>query len=333
MGSKWLAAAIGFLALNWACSEKHDADSHERRDLQKIDVLIDWQAEPTYIGVYYAKAVGLFREAGYDVTIVESWGANQAVSAVAAGQYSVGTAAGGATVLGVDQGKPVVSTAVLCQRLSTVIYGPVANGISHPEDLYGKRIGMYAGSITVNEYEAFAKICGLDRSKIKESIISGSDIPLLKAGSVDAVLNYRELSPALLELDAELPAVEGRRLNCISLAEQGVRGYGLNVIANKTNWERDRGMIAALTSAIVTGYKRAVQNPSDAVEAFLKCFPEKKKEYIENGWKIMSKQLGDQAQIGSQSAKGWQETIDMYRALGLVKGTVRPEDVMVDGKK
>ena len=36
--------------------------------------LLDWQAEPTYLGIYLGKARGGFARLGLDVEIVQSWG-------------------------------------------------------------------------------------------------------------------------------------------------------------------------------------------------------------------------------------------------------------------
>ena len=39
--------------------------------LKPVEILIDWQAEPTYLGVYYAKSLGLYKDLGLDVTVVQ----------------------------------------------------------------------------------------------------------------------------------------------------------------------------------------------------------------------------------------------------------------------
>ena len=269
--------------------------------LEKIKILIDWQAVPTYIGVYFAKSEGLFEKAGFDAEIVQSWGANQAVSAVASGQYLIGTSAGGATVLGVDRGREILSTGVLCQKITSTVYGLATNGINKPQDLYGKTIGMWAGSIVVNEFQAFAKLNSVDRSKIKEVLISGGDIEPLKAGALDAVLNYLEQSPTLIQLDPDVPIMNGRKANIIRLADYGVKGYGLNIITSKSAWSNNRQKVQALTNAIIGGYRMGLENPDAAVKAFLRIFPEKNPEYVRAGWKVVCGYLGPAQNVGVQT--------------------------------
>ena len=120
----------------------------ESKRLEPFEILLDWQAEPTYIGVYYAKHLGEYQKLGLDVKITQSWGANQAVTAVAAGRYRLSTASGGATVLGYNNGEHMVSLAVLYPAVPSVVYGLASTGIKQPRDLEGKRIGIYPGSIT-----------------------------------------------------------------------------------------------------------------------------------------------------------------------------------------
>ena len=316
------------LALCAGCGFNSTSETRGKGRLEKLEILIDWEATPTYLGVYHALDSGLFAKAGYDVTIVETWGANQAANAIASGKYELGTCAGGATVLAVDQGKPIVSTAVISRTITTVIYSPAKNGITKPEDLYGKRLGMYAGSITVNEFEAFAQSHSLDRKKIKETIISGGDIPPLKSGALDAVLNYEEQSPTLLSLDETVPSVDGRRINVIRLAEQGVKGYGLNVIANAKTARENPRRIADLTRAIVEGYRLAAESPDDAVNRFMKRFPTRDRAYIRAGWDVMLKHMGDKDTFGKQTVEGWNDTIDLYKSRGLLKRSLTATDLM-----
>jgi len=222
----YLLAAV----LAGGCGRKKEAPANQ---LEKIDLLIGWQAGPTYLGVYYARDLGLFQKLGLDVSVVQSWGANQAVSAVAAGRYKIAVASGGATVLAYNSGAQIVSLGVLYPRIPTVIYGLAKSGIHQPNDLAGKTIGIHPGSITKNEFEAFLTIQKLDPKKIKIVSLSGPDIPVLLAGKVDAVLSFTETSPVILSLDPHVTSVPGSKVFEIHLADYGVIGYGLNVVTSR----------------------------------------------------------------------------------------------------
>jgi NitT/TauT family transport system substrate-binding protein len=286
--------------------------------LQPLEFLIDWQAEPTYLGIYYARSIGAFRDIGLDVRIVQSWGANEAAAAISAGKYAIGTASGAATVIARSSGAKLVSTAVIYHHLPTVIFGLAETGIHAPHDLNGKTIGIYAKSVTLNEFEAFAKLNGIDQNKVRIESISGPDLPLILAKKVDAVLNYFELSPTQLSME--------HKTFQLLLDDYGVKSYGLNIIAGQDAYSKDPTQIKAITRAVLKGYELGCLNADDATGAFLKEFPEKDPKYVKLSWEMVCKFIN--RDYGSQTNAGWQQTIGLYSKLGLLNGAVTPQDIL-----
>lgn len=286
--------------------------------LKPFELLIDWQAEPTYLGVYYAKTIGAYQKLGLDVKVIQSWGANAASSAIAAGKYRIGTASGGATAIARSNGAELVSMAVLYHRLPTAVFGLKETGIINPKDLQGKKIGIYPQSITKNEFEAFANLNGLNLKKMQIVSIGGADIPLILAGKVDGVLNYFELSPTILSLERETYSM--------LLADYGVQAYSLNVITSRKAYVEEPVLMQDITNAIIAGYKEGCKNQTTAVEAFLKEFPEKDKKYVETSWEKVCNFIG--GDYGTQTVEGWQQTIDTYKSTGIITKPISPKDVM-----
>ncbi len=289
-------------------------------ELEKLDFLIDWQAEPTYLGVYYARHIGAFEELGLEVNIIQSWGANAAASAISAGKYKVGTASGGATAIARSNGANLVSTAVIYHHLPTAIFGLARTGIKAPADLKGKRIGIYTNSITRNELDAFMKLNGLQEGDVEIVGMSGPDLPLVLSGKVDAALNYFELSPT--QLATKEPAFQ------LMLKDYGVDGYGLNIIASRDTYTGQKSLIDGITRAVLRGYEQGCADQDKAVAAFVGEFKEKDPEYVKLSWQKVCEFIG--GDYGSQTIEGWQKTIDLYGNLGLLKREVRPEDIMAD---
>ncbi|MDQ3564126.1 MAG: ABC transporter substrate-binding protein [Pseudomonadota bacterium] len=292
--------------------------SQEQVSLKPLEFLIDWQAEPTYLGIYYAKHFGAFKNLGLDVSVVQSWGANEAAAAIAAGKYKIGTSSGGATVIANSSGAGLVSTAVIYRRLPTAVFGLKKAGVRNPKDLAGKTVGIYAKSITGNEFDAFMKLNGLKKDDVNVVSISGPDLPLILAGRVDAVLNYFELSPTQLALEHETFQ--------LLLDKYGVKGYGLNVITSRKTYEEDTKLIEGITQAVLLGYRKGCANREAATASFLKEFPEKNSEYVKSSWAKVCKFIG--GDYGTQTVQGWQSTIDLYGKLDLLNGPVSPADIM-----
>jgi len=322
---------VSFTLLFTACGDKDAENKNATIELKKMDFVIDWQPEPTYLGIYYALDTKEFEKIGYDMTIQTSWGAHQAVAAIASGKYSIGTASGGATVLARSNGTPIKSLGVLYKDVPTVIYGLTSKTMAKsPKDIEGMKIGIYPGSITNDEFRAFIKANGLDMSKITKVSLSGGDIAILKAGEVDAVLNYTELSPAVVDIDESFKEVDGKRTWRLHLKEHGVKSYGLNIITSDKAFAKDSKELKKITQAIYNGYTNACKNPTDAVAKFVKRFPDKNKKNISYGYKLVCEQLT--SPIGSQTEKGWSKTIALFDDLKLLKKPVDAKSILTDIK-
>jgi NitT/TauT family transport system substrate-binding protein len=302
-------------------------ETSQPQQLKKFDFLIDWQAEPTYLGIYYARDTGQFRRLGLDVSIIQSWGANQAVTSVASGRYQIATASGGATVLGYNNGEHMVSLAVLYPKVPSVVYGLASTGVKSPADLVGKTIGIYPASITKNEFDAFMKQNHLDPSRLNVVSLSGPDVPLLLAHKVDAVLHYTEMSPVAVETNPAVPGKPGLPKTFeLKLAEYGVAGYGLNIVTSRDRYSRDPEFFKRVTAAAVEGYRSGCAEPDKAVSAFMKDFPEKDPKYVAESWRRVCQLTGPSP--GGQTAAGWKQTIDLYQSLGLIRHQVEAKDIL-----
>ena len=286
--------------------------------IEPFRFLIDWQAEPTYIGVYLAREQGLFRRLGLDVEIVESSGADAAAAAVAAGRYPVATASGGATITAIAGGASLVSTAVVYQRLPTVVYGLAGQGVEAPADLAGKRVGVYPDSTNSHEFLVFLSAAGMAAEDVETVPIDGPDLPLVLGGQVDAAVNYVEMSPTELALQEETFQ--------LTLAEHGVDAYGLNVIASRAAWQDDPDLIEGLTAAVVEGYRIACADLPAAARTFLDLFPDRDARYVDASLAEVCALVGDD--VGVQTEDGWRTTIDVYAAAGLLETAVTPGDVL-----
>ena len=92
----------------------------------------------------------------------------------------------------------------------------------------------------------------------------------------------------------------------------------------------DRVLIEGLTAAIVEGYRNACADRPAAAGVFLELFPDRDARYVEASLGRVCELVGDDA--GLQTAEGWQSTIDVYAAAGLLEGPVAPGDVLPDSR-
>lgn len=309
------AATVG-LAIA-ACNPPPESPPERANSLRKLDFLIDWQAGPTYVGFFYALDRGFFVDAGADVTIVESAGAIAATRAIGEGEFSIGTSSGGATVLGIQEGLTVVPTAVVFPRVTTLLFGRPGTTLAEPADLRGLTVGVHPESITTREFDAFLHLNEIAPEQIERVEIEGSALPLLESGNIDAALDYRELSPLQMQLmspDSEIPL--------LALADWGVDSYGLDIIANRAEFEQSPEFYAAVSDAALRGVVEGCRQQDDAVERFLSRFPAASAEHVRAGWRLACTERA--ANSGDDhSSEGWRHTVTTFAAAGLVDPDLR----------
>ena len=289
-------------------------------DGQRVDLLIDWTPAPTYAGFYIARDLDLFRKRGLDVRIIEGHGANVAAQMLGAGkEYWIGSSSAAATAIGRSNELPIRSLAVFYRRTPTVLYSRAEDRIDAPRDLVGKRVGLVAGSTTVDEYRALLTLNRVDRGRISEVEVPLGPAALLD-NKVDALLDYEEIAPAELQ-------AQGKRIAVMRLADYGVRLYSLNLVVNEAVWMQREKTARAVAEAVQEGYQLVRDKPAEAASIFGKTFPTLTPRYVELAMQIVARQLA--VPIGSQTRLGWEDTLKILNGQRLLGRAVSPEEVAI----
>jgi ABC-type nitrate/sulfonate/bicarbonate transport system substrate-binding protein len=293
-----------------------------RAQAQHVDLLIDWKPGPTYAGFYLARETEAFKRRGLDVRIVEGHGANVAAEMIGAGkEYWIGSSSASATAIGRSRDLPIRSLAVYYRRSPTVVYSRAEDRIDAPRDLVGKRIGLVAGSTTIDEYHAMLAANRIDRNRVTEVAVDWETTPLLDR-TVDALLDYEELAPAELQ-------AEGKRIAVMRLADFGLRTYSLNLVVNEMAWltEARQKTARQIAEAVQEGYQFVRDKPAESAAIFGKLFPDFSARYLELAMQIVARQLSPP--IGSQTRLGWEDTLKILSNQRLLNRAVSAEEVAI----
>jgi ABC-type nitrate/sulfonate/bicarbonate transport system substrate-binding protein len=293
-----------------------------RAQSQHVDLLIDWKPGPTYAGFYLAREIEAFKRRGLDVRIVEGHGANVAAEMIGAGkEYWIGSSSASATAIGRSRDLPIRSLAVYYRRSPTVLYSRAEDRIDAPRDLIGKRVGLVAGSTTVDEYRAMLAANRIDRNRVTEVTVDWQASPLLDR-KVDALLDYEELAPAELQAD-------GKRIAVMRLADFGLRTYSLNLIVNEMAWlsEARQKTARQIAEAVQEGYQFVRDKPGESAAMFGKLFPDFSPRYLELAMQIVARQLSPP--IGSQTRLGWEDTLKILSNQRMLARAVSAEEVAI----
>jgi len=314
-----------FLAAALAACVSRPAITRAQGDdqLQKVEILLDWKALPTFAGFFLAKEKDAFARRGLDVSFSETKGAITAAETIGRGdRFWIGSSSGIATAIGRSKGVPVKSLAVYYSKTPTVVFSRSEDRIAHPRDLYGKRLGLVPGSITNEEFRAMIAANRLDRGKIDEVTVDWDNYALIDK-KVDALIDYDEMAPSEM-------IAEGRRITLIRLSDFGVRAYSLNLIVNDEAWADParRAIARKVADAVQEGYNSVKERPFDAAVSFSNMFPRLPPRYVDRAMVTVSQQLSGPP-TGIQTRAGWEETIKTLEELKLLAKPVTVDDVAI----
>ena len=287
--------------------------THNVSDKQQIDFLLDWKMGSFYAPYLLADEEGYYLDNGLHVTFTEGQGAETTAKLVGQGKYKIGTSNAAATAIAIDNGVPVVSVAMIEQDAVTAIFSLKKSNITTPEDLMGKTLGVRYYDISHKEYLAMMKAKGLDATKVKEVSIGWELQPLL-TGQVDALYNYAYNMPVVLEQ-------QGQEVNKILVKDNGVKGYGSNIITNR-DFARDHpDILKKFLDASKKGWHDALVNPDKAIAALKKRYPETDTKVALATLKAQLTWLGSSQEAEKlfyQTPERWGDVLKTYRSFEMI---------------
>ena len=280
-----------------------------------IELLLDWKAQMEHAGFYVAAQQGFYKDAGLKVDILDGSGAPTTAQLVGNGTYKLGVSSGSATVMARAKGVPVVSLGVINQYSPVVVYSLASKGLTKPQDLVGKRVGVNIGGTKHREFQALLNKVGIKEDAIQiMGMTESSPAPML-TDQVDAMLGYTEDQPVTVEL-------RGEKVNRISLAEHGIDLYSTNIIVNEAFLKTNPDVVRRFLKASLRGWSHAVENPEDAVNEYMSARPESDRAFNDANFRMLTPILTspevEATGFGAQTSSRWASTQRILSELGMV---------------
>jgi NitT/TauT family transport system substrate-binding protein len=274
---------------------------------------------------------GYFKADGLDVAVDEAATAQEPISRVATGGYDMGFADINALVRYRDQ-KDAAPIKAIFMVYNTPPYAIVARkskSITEPKQLEGKRLGAPPTGTTVSEWALFAKLNGIDVSKVTiENVAIPVRAPMLAAGQLDAALGFS----FRLYIDVKDRGVDVNDLVLMLMANYGLKLYGNAVIVNPKFAADKPEAVKAFLHGSLKGLKEMVRRPGDAVETILKRDDLAKKEVELERLRmairdnILTPEVRADGYGGIAAAR-FAEAIDQIALTHSFKAKPKPEDI------
>ncbi len=304
------------------------ACERDRSDPPKeLTIQLNWFPDGELAYWYYGVNMGYFSDAGFDIEINGGKGSSLSARLLVSKSADVAVMGPDAFLKAIQSGEDLVSLGIVYDSTPVSIYSLADRGITKLEDLYGRKLGVMAGSNTLIQYAGIADRFGLDRSRIEEIAVDPAVGPkLVEDGSLDAMVHYTHYPP--LEL----------RMRGIEVNEILFRDLGLDIIGMIVAVRRESISefdVDAFASAVRTSIQEANKNRTQAFEALSAATDslgneayEKAKMDIVLDLACLNKQ--DCPDALTQTADQWSSTIDSLIEFSVIQSEPDPASFMYD---
>ncbi|MBT8224715.1 MAG: ABC transporter substrate-binding protein [Dactylosporangium sp.] len=330
MSRRYRAVAAALLAGTLAvvasgCSGSGDENDSDSASPDKITYVTGFGAYGRDAFAWVAEEKGYFREANLDVTIELGAGTGKNLQALAADKadFVAIDSVGGWITAGQGDFTDFRSILALHQQNLVSIITLEGSDITNPKDLEGKKIAAATNSVNQLLFPAYAKLAGIDESKVewvnaKPTALGG----LLASGQVDA------LSTFLIGQKGIEKAAAGKKTVVLPYSTYLSDLYGNGVMATTKTLEEKPDMTKRFRDAMLKGLKYSIEHPQESAETLHKAQPAADVTAALGEITLMTPHVGTGATIGTLDKQRVARGIATLQGIGLIGTSLAPEDVV-----
>jgi NitT/TauT family transport system substrate-binding protein len=277
----------------------------------KVVFALNWFAVGDHAAYWVALDRGYYKARGLEVELQNSKGSGDSIAKVDSGRADVGLADAVVVIPRVAQGAKIKVVGAVFDLTPLNIWTRKDTGITKPKDLEGKLLAAPAGDAQRQLFPAFAKLNGVDESKVKWlSIEPAAKFVALSEKRADAVPDYTTGQPFWEK------AVGKENLVRMPWSQYGFDTYSMSIMASdKTLNERPK-VLRDFLAASYLGWRDVMQDPKGSLEIFKKRVPDIDLALIEPNM-----MLGLELMKTDRYAKnglGWMERAKMCRTVEVI---------------
>jgi NitT/TauT family transport system substrate-binding protein len=235
----------------------------------KLVFALNWFAVGDHAAYWVALERGHYKARGLDVELQNSKGSGDSIAKVDTGRADLGLADAVVVIPRVAQGAKIKIVGAVFDNTPLNIWTRKDTGITTPKDLEGKTLAAPPGDSQRQLFPAFAKVNGLDASKVKWLTIEpAAKFVALAEKRVDAVPDYTTGQPFWEK------AVGKDNLVRMPWHQYGFDTYSMSIMASeKTINERTKALRDFLAASYL-GWRDVMDNPKAALEIFKRRVPD-----------------------------------------------------------
>ncbi|MCW6004519.1 ABC transporter substrate-binding protein [Micromonospora sp. CPCC 205371] len=325
--------AVTALVLSAGCSDDSGDDAGSGNNsgdkpttLEKVTYLTGASILGREAYVYQAIEKGYFKDAGFEVEVQAGKGTNANLALLQSGKVDFAVLDITAALIEYGKGtfKDFTIVNAVQQRNLQCIMALEGSGITTPKDLAGKKIAYLPGGVARALFPAYAKLAGIDESKIQWINIPLEQHPQnLASGTVQAATQFAVGKPGIEK------AANGKKAVVLPYTDYLTDLYGVGVGVTKKAASENPDRIRRFNEALLKGLNDAINNPAEAGKAYAK-YQKIQPEVVaaaENTLMVPYVKSGSVA-VGTLDQQRVARNIAIIQGAGLIPTAIKPEDAV-----
>jgi len=260
---------VCFIALVAAAMVAGWPAASQAQQMQKVVFALNWFAVGDHAAYWVALEKGYYKARGLDVELQNSKGSGDSIAKVDTGRADIGLADSAVVIAAVARGAKVKVVGMVFDKTPLNVFSWKQAPITKPKDLEGKFVGAPPGDGQRQVFPAFARLHGIDQSKVTwVNIEPAAKIPALAEKRVDAVADYTTGLPFY-----EKAMGKGNPV-MMPWVDHGFDMYSMSIIASQKTMTERAQVLRAFLEASYSGWRDVMENQKAALEIFKKHVPE-----------------------------------------------------------
>ncbi|HEX8628748.1 MAG TPA: ABC transporter substrate-binding protein [Catenuloplanes sp.] len=300
----------------------NDTSTPKAAAAQKVTALTGFGMIGQDAYLVLGRDLGYFREQGIDLQLQPGKGTADNLKVLLAGQAQFATIdLTGALIAHGKSVKGFTVVAAVYQRSVSSITALDGSGITHPSDLHGKRIGYAPGGVNFMLFPAYARLAGIDATKVTWQQVDPAQMRgLLAAGKLDAITETVIGTPGVES------TAKGRKAVVLAYNDWVTDLYG-NVIAAKTG--TDPELVRRFRTAALKSLTYAIDHPAEAGTAFHQANPTYPQQAATAETALMASYVRAGAgEVGGLESGRVARSIALLQGLGAIPAGITPDAVV-----
>jgi NitT/TauT family transport system substrate-binding protein len=278
---------------------------------RKLVFALNWFAVGDHAAYWVALDRGYYKTRGLDVELQNSKGSGDSIAKVDTGRADLGLADAVVVIPRIAQGARIRIVGAVFDNTPLNIWTRKDTGISRPKDLEGKLLAAPPGDSQRQLFPAFAKVNGLDASKVRWlNIEPAAKFVALAEKRADAVPDYTTGQPFWEK------AVGKDNLVRMPWHQYGFDTYSMSIMAGEKILAEHAQTVRDFLAASYMGWRDVMQDPKAALQIFKKRVPDIDLALIEPNMMLGLELM--RTERYAQNGIGWMDRGKMCRTVEFI---------------